>query len=145
MNFAIGAGIFLVYCKQKRTSEARQVGKLFHHLREGTFGGRFAMQDEVNFGLAHCITRGAKKKHPHRYFVVCVLNHCFAFIFALIAGGTPAVPANHLSARHNPSLNLNFPSAVSIFLGELMNPRPFFVTGDSAREYVAQAPQAFGS
>ena len=96
------------------------------------------MQGEVNFSLPHRVSSGAKKKHPHRYFVVCVLSHRFAFIFRASRGPGKSLERLFL-------LNLNPLPAVSIFFGEFMDPRPFFVTGDSAREYVAQAPQAFGS
>jgi hypothetical protein len=39
------------------------------------------MQNEVNFGLPHRVTRRAKKEHPHGYLVVSVLNHYFDSIF----------------------------------------------------------------
>jgi hypothetical protein len=44
------------------------------------------MQNEVNFGVSYSISRGAKKKHPHGYFIVRAFNHSIHFSrFALTA------------------------------------------------------------
>src|SRR6185295_14707301 len=97
-----------------------------------------------SISLCPTASRAAPKKSTRTAISFLGFNSIFA-LRAHFAGGDARGPSQSLECWTLSSLNLNLLPAVSILLGELVDPRPFFVTGDGAREDVAQTPQALGS